>query len=344
MSAFQSRFRRLVFAWALLLAVCAAATVAVALAVDEEYERQKKQIAPDDIDGHFKLALWCKEQKAWALLRAQCTHILRQNPNHEQAQLLLQLANTQLAKQEPGGPAGESPAPGETESSEFARVITDDEIQVLRRAELSRRFPERVTVKFLNDVVNRFAADWFGENRAARVEFMRLPAPEKARFILSQEETEIIAQRYAKDILINTDPRLFADFERDVLPVITRGCATARCHGGPNAAGFRLFTGRRLSKNEIYTNYLILNEYEGGPQGKWKLIDRDNRGLSLLVFYGQRDPVYNELSPAPHPVKIEPIYRNPRDPKYRRVAQWIASLDVVSPEYGIDIRPERQSE
>ncbi len=330
-----------------LLALLAAGSIVAAVDVEAEYQRRVQALAPDDVDGHLQLAMWCRDQEAWALLRNECTHILRLDPEHEQAKLLLQLARTKLGQKKDETPPGTPPARDETAggSRDFARVVSDEDIQTMRRIELGLGPADRVQVRFLTipettkaaDVA--FADEFYGADRQARARFMNLPRAERARFILSQT-ADPGARRYEPYIQINSDPAIFDEFERNVLPILSEGCASAQCHGGENARGFRLFTGRRLSKNQVYTNYLILNNFKrDGRKGPESLIDRANRRNSLLLFYGLANPVVNELTPGVHPTPIEPVYRHERDPRYVRVLHWIEMLSVVPPDYGIDVSP-----
>jgi len=324
---------------AVLLLVLATVCVVLAADVDKDYASQAKALAPDDIQGHLKLAEWCKERQQWALVCDQCAQILRQNPNHEQAKLLLELAKAELARKQPA-PTASRPA-GAPRAAELPRVITDKEVQILRRKELSKPdVPERVTVKISKDVIERFAQERFGANRQGRTQFMRLSPAAKAQVMLASS----LADRFAAEIEITSDPLFFAEFEKQVLPVVTKGCATAQCHGGPEARGFRLFTGRKLTTNEVYTNYLILNDYKKDPQGKLRLLNRDTRSHSLILRYGLRGAPTGELAPAPHPVAIEPMYRGVRDPRYLQVYAWINSLRLLYPDYGIDIRSASKPE
>jgi len=331
----------------MLLGLSVAAALVAAADVEAEYQKRVQALATDDVDGHLQLALWCRDQEAWTLLRNECTHILRLVPEHQQAKLLLQLARAKLSQKKeetpPGGPS--TPDDGAGGSTDFARVVTDEEIQTMRRIELGLGRPDRVQVRVLTipdaakaaDIA--FADEFYAADRQARAWFMNLGPAERAWFILSQA-TGDYAQRYGPFIQINSDPAVFEEFERGVLPVIFEGCASAQCHGGENAKGFRLFTGRRLSKNQVYTNYLILNNYkQDGRKGPERLINRANRRNSLLLFYGLSNPVVNELTPAVHPAPVDPAYRHDRDPKYVRVLRWIEMLSVVPPEYGIDVSP-----
>lgn len=82
---------------------------AVAVAAEDaepEYQRQFDALEPNDISGHYQLALWCKEKKAYRLLRKQAIYILRKNKDHEPAKLLLELASRELEAAGEGDEAG----------------------------------------------------------------------------------------------------------------------------------------------------------------------------------------------------------------------------------------------
>jgi hypothetical protein len=300
--------------------------------VEVEYARRVKKLAPDDVEGHFELAMWCKEQRAWTLLRKECTHVLLLEPDHQQARLLLELAKANLTGAEEAGET--RPAPeggGGPAQGEMPRLVTDDEIQILRRAELSCNVPERVAVKFNKDVVRRYASEMIPDPDERRL-FYGLSPAEKAQEILCAEES--VRKRFAKDIFITSDPQRFRDFERQVLPIIERGCATANCHGGPDAGRFRLYTGRHLSPNEVYTDYLLLIGFERGNE---KMINRSFADRSLLLHYGLKDAVVDQFHPSRHPTEIEPVYPSTSDRDYVAVQDWIQTLDVIPPEYGINL-------
>lgn len=316
-----------------LVAFGGTALLAAAGEVEDEYARRAKKLAPDDVDGHFELAMWCKQQEAWALLRKECTHVLLLEPNHEQARLLLELAKANLAGGEEAGETGPAPeGGGGPASGEVSRLVTDDEIQILRRAELYCNVPERISVKFKNDVVRQYASQMIRDPDKRRWFFGLSPA-EKAQTILCEEES--VRERFAKDVFITSDPQRFQDFERKVLPIIERGCATSSCHGGPDAGRFRLHTGRRLSPNEVYTDYLLLFEFTRDTE---QMINRSFADRSLLLHYGLKDAVVDEFHPSRHPTEIEPVYQSPTDRDYVTVQDWIRTLDVIPPEYGINLK------
>ncbi|MCK4660536.1 MAG: hypothetical protein KAV82_13530 [Phycisphaerae bacterium] len=328
----------LVFGAVVVALLCRMALVqaAPAAGVQTEYEKRVAQLKPDDIAGHLELALWCKDHGAYRLVRKQCTLILAQDANHEQAKLLLKLAMRHLGEQEPPSDRSADPEQDGPEQnfSELGRIISDEEIRRIRWIELMDEEPRQLSIRFKNNVVRRFLEAMEGKGgfttRAQRRDFMRLKPTEKLRVIRKHT-----GDRFAKDIIIRTDPKRMADFGRRVLPVVLSGCATSHCHGGPNQSSFAIYNGRMLSKNKVYTNYLLMHNYRVGNK---RVINRDTPRKSLLLTYGFRelppglDPTYK------HPVEIKPVFSGANDPKYRAVCEWLDSLSALEPDYGISLK------
>lgn len=329
----MSRFRGW---WCGILAGALIGVACVAAADDDleaEYKRRFRTLAPNDLEGHLKLAHWCREKKDYKLLKRQCTHILRTHKDNEPARLLLELARRELAAGQEGG--GDAAASKEPRRGELGRILSDEDIQILRRSELMLYDPERVGVKFHNQVLTRFFAELEGTAAFAEFardrRFFRLPAAEKAQLIL-----RFAPQAYGEDIEITTDPQRFVVFERSVLPIVLDNCATAACHGTKGPARWRLYHERARSKNLVYTNYLIMHEFTHGDE---RLIDHDFPERSLLLAYGLPEADPGPDHPTNHPVAIDPPFRDRNDRKYRRILDWIESLGVPAPDYGISLEP-----
>jgi hypothetical protein len=322
------------FLAALVLLGTVAGWAAVPDSVQTEYAQRSAQLKPNDIAGHYQLALWCKEQGAWDLVRKECTLVLAQSTEHADAKLLLDLAVRHLGESGPGRegkPATTAPAAGD---GLRPRIVTDAEIRRIRWMEMLDEEPRQLSIQFQNNVIDRFLEAMQGTvgftSREERREFNRLTPTEKTQLIRKHT-----GDRFAADIVIKSDPKRLADFERDVLPIVTVGCATAHCHGAPEAK-FSLYTDRLLSKNKVYTNYLILHGYRVGDK---RVIKRDTPLASLLLTYGflelpaGLDPSYK------HPTEIPALYRNATDPKYETVRQWLESLSAIEPDYGVSVAP-----
>lgn len=302
-----------------------------------EYERRVAQLKPDDIAGHFKLATWCKERGAWELVRKECTLILAQDGGHEQAKLLQELAMRRLgeSKAGPKRPGESKPGVRNEEIGKLGRIISDAEVRRIRWMEMLDDEPRPLSIKFKNKVIQRFLDAMEGTagftTRNERGAFMKLKPTAKLQLIRKHT-----GDRYFDDIVIKTDPKRLADFERRVLPVALRGCATSHCHGDPKASRFTLYTDRVMSKNMAYTNYLIMHDYRVG--GK-RVINRDDPERSLLLTYGLRELLAGTDPTYKHPGEVKPVFRGANDPKYRAIREWLESLSTLEPDYGISLEP-----
>ncbi len=328
--------------------------------VQTEYAQRVARLKPGDLAGHYDLALWCKAQGAYELVRKQCTLILAQDGDHEQAKLLLKLAMRHLRAPEETERSGEPPR--DTSGEQFGllgRIISDEEIRRIRWMEMLNEEPRPLSIQFKSKVIQRFLEAMEGTagftTRQERRDFLRLKPTEKLQLIRKYTSDRFrtrVLQRdtgdqVIEDIIIKTDPKRMADFERRVLPPVLAGCATSNCHGNPEKSRFTLYTDRVMSKNKVYTNYLIMHRYRVGDQ---RLINRDSPLKSLLLTYGFRElpaALGNLDSSYKHPrvllgpkkVEIKPIFRGVDDPKYQAIREWLESLSALEPDYGISLSP-----
>ena len=105
-----------------------------------EYRRRLAQLNPRNVQGHYELAEWCRQQKQYGLLYQQAQYVLKLDPNHENARLLLRIAQQNLQGQPADQPPDEAGArnrkqpraPGEA----TGEYLTEADIEKLRFAEL----------------------------------------------------------------------------------------------------------------------------------------------------------------------------------------------------------------
>ncbi len=299
-------------------------------AIDDEYLQRKRALQSDDLDAHYQLGLWCKEKERWQLAADQARHILRIRPDHGPAKLLLQLAQAQLghlpsnAETTPGAtvPSGSAPA---------VRELTVQEIQRIRLLELYTDRPERGPIDVSRDAITEFWAmsekeRWLNMDQAT---YYRLPKIEQVQLML----------RYAPDqfrdkIVLRFDPERMQTFIRRVQPVVLRGCATADCHGGPSGGGFRLIDGRGISEGVAYANFFLMQVYQ---KDGFRIINRDQPRKSLLLSYGLPKAGGPDAQAYHHPGDIDPIFSDERDRDFQLVRDWLESLAIDRPDYGISL-------
>lgn len=296
--------------------------------VEDEYYARSRSLGKNDVRGHLTLAVWCKERERWELVARECHTVKGIEPNNAKANLLLELARAHLEQQHrpPGSPPNVR-GDARVKPDGRPRVLTDAEVQRIRRAELrsddkARIRIDRKTLKAFYDAM-RSAPDFDYDRKS----FFRLPPIEKARLLLARGE-----ERYAQGVTVVTDPQRMRVFNREVMPLVAKNCATVECHGGGGASAFQIYGGR-VRDNVAYTNFLIMHEYRVGEQ---ELLNRNAPENSLILTYG--------LPPQPgdagrnHPTPIEPVYRNTSDRDYQTILAWLESLALERPDYGIDLK------
>ncbi len=315
-----------------MLCACFAVDHARADDIADEYARRVRALAVDDIQGHLDLAKWCRSEERWQLVAQRCQHILTINPTHEPAKLLLETARAYLNRQQGDATPRSNASPADPRSpkgsSAELRKLTKDEIQKVRRAEMHRDRPERLSVRIDRAALKRFLTriNSTGSLPVSDQDFYRLPKVEQAQLMLTfGDEADHDA------IQIKNDPQRLREFDRDIIPMIVQNCTTSDCHGGPGGGKFRLMPGRRLRTAQSYAVFVMLHQYE---MEAGQVIDRQNPADSLLLKYF--------LPPGPdkaknHPVDIRPAFPDENDRDYKKILDWILSLDLEEPDYGIDL-------
>jgi hypothetical protein len=305
------------------------ATVVRADAIDDEYLVQLRGLSDSNIDGHYKLAEWCRDKSRWDLVARQCRTVLRLNPGHRKAKLLLEYARGWLKKDQQPPPKGQAPSQTGV-GSPLPRLLTDREIQKIRRAELFLDDREKARVRIEGRGTDRDFFDAMrtrSDFRYEKREFFRLPVQEKAAVML-----KFGRDQWADKITVVTDPVRMKVFRREISPLIAANCATAECHGGAGGNKFQIYGDRRPSTNVAYTNFLVLHEYKVGLE---EVINRITPEKSLLLTYSlPPDPAAPKLN---HPAPITPPYVRTDDRDYIKLLNWVKSLDLDRPDYGIDI-------
>ncbi|MCB9854424.1 MAG: hypothetical protein H6818_01970 [Phycisphaerales bacterium] len=221
------------------------------------------------------------------------------------------------------------------------RKLTDEEINRIRYMELRAmrglKGVDPVTVKIPRDVLDEFLVDMTGHDdfkgKKARQNFLKRTPPQKLHIIAHYK-----GAKYADKVEILTDPEVFLEFRKHVMPQVLRGCATSGCHNATNekAYGFKLFKDPKKLAATTYANFITLNDFM--LNGK-KMIDRNDPSHSLLVTYML--PPSEVPAEYQHPGGIEyrPLYQSHKHPRFQRILKWIGSLKIPEEDYGVRLIP-----
>lgn len=222
------------------------------------------------------------------------------------------------------------------------KKLTDAQINRIRYLELrgmrlKTSMPDRVQVKIPRDVIDEFLIEMEGHpdfrGKKSRRAFLKKTPPQKLHVIAQYKGAD-----YAEKVEIQSDPEVFVEYRRSVLPTVLRGCATSGCHAPTNeqAFGFRLFKDPKRTDATAYANYIILNDLSVGRQ---QMINRGEPEKSLLLTYLlPRKEVKVEFR-HPGDVDYKPVFQSRKAPRFKRIQNWISVLKHPAEDYGVHLIP-----
>lgn len=226
------------------------------------------------------------------------------------------------------------------------RRLTDKEINRIRYMELRAMRGltgvDPVTVKVSREVQDEFLVDMTGHDdfrgKRSRRSFLKRTPPQKLHVIAHYQ-----GAKYADKVEILTDPEVFLEFRRHVLPQVLRGCATSGCHNSANerAYGFKLYNDPKKVPGTTYADFVVLSDYM--LNGK-RMIDRNDPSRSLLVTYMLPKSEVPPEFQHPGDVEIKPLFQSHKHRRFQRILKWIGSLKIPAEDYGVRLLPEPEME
>ncbi|MGC9454948.1 MAG: hypothetical protein ACP5HU_08785 [Phycisphaerae bacterium] len=306
------------------------------VSVESSFQQRKSETDLEDPDERYKLAEWAYEREMYAEARQELEAVLELDADHERSQLLLRQVQARL--EATTQPVEEAPS-GDPRESGTVRVRSDwlvdqEDIYRIRRAEL--REDDRVVIKYRNDVIERFIERMEGVAEFRQEQFSDTfrgwDAPRQTRYML--DELDDPQNALAQDILIESDPQFMVEFRSRIWPAIARQCASASCHGGDRVVGnLKLFNVVGHNERVLYTNFALLDGY---VKDGARMIDRDRPEESLLLQY----MLPRDQAERKHPEQLTPVFPSRQSAAYRRVEQWIDSLQgPPHPRYELQYDP-----
>jgi len=307
----------------------------------DEFNRRLSQIDPKSASDRYDLARWAVRNDLLEQARLQLQEALKIDPNYLEAALLLRQVQAQIrATSRPSRPARQRPTtdrvtgPSGPKVPQAELLLGQDDIYRIRLEEL--RPTDQVSIRFENDVLERFISMMEG-----RYEFQEAGFENTFRSWDNVRKTIYILDNLGSggasikdDIRIQSDPSVMVTFRSRIWPMVAQYCASSQCHGAPDKAvgGLKLFNIGVRSDAVDYTNFLILDAYS---RGGWRMINRNDPELSLLVQYG----LPPEQARRKHPIKITSMLTKRNSVNYRRLVEWIGSLKPLHPDYRIQWKP-----
>lgn len=286
-----------------------------------EYQRRLAGTDQKDPEKLYQLARWATDRNMLTEARDVLKKVLKLKPDDENAKLLLRLVEIRLRAATRPAPPGATTREGVGVRIKPSELLKKEDIYRIRLHEL--RENDRVRIKYRGDVLDRFVKSMRGvgifAEEGGEVRFRRAPALVQVRYILENIDRDSLLRN---DILIESDPLVMSQFRTRIWQIISKGCATASCHGGiKGAGGLRLFSASARRDQVVYTNFYILTRWSRSGR---KLMKRDNPEMSLLLQYG----LPKGLARLRHSdrVRSNPIFRNPADGNYKILMAWLKLL------------------
>jgi hypothetical protein len=209
---------------------------------------------------------------------------------------------------------------GVLEKIRKGELLTKEQINRVRMAEFHRG--DRVTVRFKNDVLNRFLETVAGTDEytgaRSRERFMALSNADKLAAIV-----KATGMYFVDDIEISTDPEAIRFFRTSIMPIVRQGCATNRCHGGAGAPAIRLHSADTTAA--AYTNFYVLDSYVGPDEVQ--MFDRQypEEGFFLNYLLPKEQARGGLTHPDTSPPLV-PAVRSRNDPRYRLAERFLTEV------------------
>ncbi|MGD0464584.1 MAG: hypothetical protein ABSB74_19025 [Tepidisphaeraceae bacterium] len=305
----------------------------------EEFNDRFISLDPNDVKGRLDLCRWALQAREYDLATLAAHDAQRLDPHEPDAAILLdtiasqKLLDAKLSARAAATPASatEIAAPAPSASSlPLSKYLTMEDVQLIRRNELLP--DDQARIDFASSVRNRYLA----LSGADPATFNNESQAQQALDIFQTGNPQLV-----RDVRILSDPNVLLAFRTRIQPRILAGCAAAGCHGSTGSGSFFLYPD--ADKVLVaYTNFDILQQtspkivggdiFGTGPIPR-PMIDRLRIPSSLILQFG----LPRSLAATPHPDvhDFKPLFRNEQDPTFAEISNWIASLSVIVPDYGI---------
>jgi hypothetical protein len=303
---------------------------------DDQFNGSLSKLAAADVKGRIDLAAWATNNRRPDLAVTALQQAHKIDATNQDVITALDTAQRQvdLNARNAATPAAPADATATTKPAVAAktpamphRLLTDDEVNIIRQKEMSADDPT-IRVRLENNVVARFLTN----SDLDAVAFRQLPLPRQAIQILAFNDPKL-----SNDVRIVTDPQSLIDYKQKVHPLIASSCASNACHGGAKASDFGLFPGN--STPAVYTNFYILQSYTIPISGtQYRTIDRGVPDRSLLLEFSLPENIADVVHP--NIAGYRPRFHSRQDESYRAILTWINGLNPVMPRYGVNVSPK----
>lgn len=280
--------------------------------LQEQYLERRKTVNPEDISSHLALCRWLVATKQYEHAQTELEQIqaLHTDPESLQmlrlveAQLKLHLANQDKEQLvEPG----ENVDPSTPGGSTAPRLLTEEEVNLLRVYEIDLQNPPRLLVPrdAIDDLIEQYGtSSLIPDTELEQAELYRADSLQIVRLLFRLRARDL----YGRINVLSEPPALQIFRERVHDTWLMNNCSTTRCHGGTASGRLRLRRAGASSVRTRYTNLLVLDRFrttEGAPILDWEVPEQ-----SLLLQYGL--PREETRTPHPDVPGWEPVFARSR--------------------------------
>lgn len=310
--------------------------------VESRYRTFRAALPDSDIEGRLLLVDWLRDRRAYALAVEELESILLDDPTNAEAKLLKTWLEQHLKLAEKRLDSSKS-RPTRISSHRVKNLVptlSEDQINLIRVYEIDLTNPPKLKVQdstiqqLMNDSPDDFPAD-----QAVRSQILKGSDLERLKLLFRQKARDLYSQ-----VKVLEDPASMVLFRQSVAGQngwLTNGCATARCHGGPDAGELKLVGTKANSAQTVYTNFMILERFE--LRDGTSMINYSDPERSPLVQMG----LPRSKSLIPHPdvdaTKFgrdwRPVFRSSSSLNFQRTLDWIRAMYTPRPDYGIEYPP-----
>jgi hypothetical protein len=312
------------------------------LTPQQVYERMRKEIKRDAYSDRLSLARYLYDKRMYVESRDELLALLEDVDLHE-AKELLRVVSAQLALgtplPKPITDDGEDPEVGERGVPGFRdtlpkRLLTPEEVNLIRVYEIDFRQPPRVTVtpELIREMIEKYSSsNLIPASADGRNALFRKDPVELVRLLFDLRARDL----YGK-IKVDTEPFALNLFRQRVHNAwLINSCATSGCHGGVDAGRFFLHRFDAKDAQVRYTNLLILDRLK--LPDRPPLIDWDNPMNSLIVQFGL--PRQEARFPHPDVKGWKPVFTQSNRKLLEDFERWVKAMYRPRPDYPVDYAP-----
>lgn len=320
--------------------------VVVLIPASERAAMMRSQIDDRDLTTRVRLAEWLRVEGLFDDAASELRGVLEIEPDHRRAGRMLEVVESLVAAREAlrepreeVRPIVRREEPVRSAPDEMA-VLTAEQINLLRVYEIDLTNPPAIRIR--PETIERLMeayrdSPYIPSTERGRAEFMRLPEWKILDIMFRLRARELYGE-----VEVMGDSETFVRFRDDVQTRwLVNACATNRCHGGAEAGRLRLVNDRAGGTEAVYTNFLIVNEFEMSD-GRRLINEADPEASALFTMGLSR----TEVAAGGHPdVKgWRPVFRSRRDRGFLAGIDWVRSLYRPRPDYPIEYIPAPEAE